>query len=861
MKIPSYFIGGALCLSSISNVIADSKNTDQITAEKAKPGNNPTFGILDPSRHVDDEQREAYDNNYRRHQPHHPYWIWSTQPKTEKGATFRKTFVLNEIPQQALLTATMDGSLDVLINGQKVWESKDFPLAQRSFISFGEQRTFNDFSAASVDLSSFLKLGENTVELRAKRNKKEAGLAVMIDMVSSKNVRTRVTTDETWTTEEGKSAVSFGGIGSLTYRWPILGIPYENHPLPEYLRVIPVAPETAQQLGLGSKVKIHQIDHLHAIDGRCSNVVIPSAVKKLTERPDIRQELEKRNWPITPICGHPQNVKDVDPLLELKTEAPAVMFDFGRVVHGRLQIATATNEPVQILVHLGESAGEAELLPNLGTQWRTISPKGTVEMPESAFRFAKIWFIHSTRDSPLSLDGIKLDFVHYPVKYLGSFHSSDPLLEKIWETGLHTAHLNMQDAIWDGPKRDRGSWAECVYFVSMASHYVFADRFLIEQSLNFHRQQIGNPPRRPSNGYVGHTARFLRGVVNHYRFTGDQEFLKSYADYLIPLLDFMKSRFFEDGNWLFTNPNNDGLHIDCVEPYVAKDNLCNQIGVHMMLYQAFKEGAWMLRQLNTPLATTKASEIDGWLRGMKQAADAAWWDAKAGIYGKNIQATEQANALAVSNSLAGPEQAQAIFESLFKSPWRKDRKISPYGMTYLLDALMALPEPETAVALEKMRSYYGTLLERGFTTFPETDLVNVGQPPIVPGIGPDWHRRHDRYSSSLAHGTSGTQPVFLGRYVLGVWPIAPGFAECDIKPHLGDLDWAEGTVPTPFGLIKLRHEKKNGTFISKVELPAGVKANIVLPILNGEQPQLELNGRHITAGKQDGRNVIFNAEK
>ena len=837
-----YLLPGILVLSNLGTCFCSSGLSSQ---------------YLNPTQDVNADKRDKYDRAYRERQLPHPCWIWRDNPKASENATFVKEFTINEVPAEAVLTVALDGTLDVHINRKLVVENAEITSVNRAFVSFGKERSFNDYRAESWDVSSFLKTGVNVIEIRATRRGREAGLMAFLNMVSSKGVPLRVVTDETWTTDGGKYAAALGGIGSLTYRWPIVGIPYENHSLLDYLRVWPVGPETARQMGLGSKVKIEQSENLLAVDGRCTIVTIPDAVKKMAVSPEMIRELEKRSWPITPIAGHPQNIKDADPLLELKKAAPALMFDFGRVVHGRLQIVSASDVPVQILVNLGESAGEAELLPNLGTQWRTIPPKSTIEMPESAFRFAKIWFIHSSGNSPVAIDGIELDYVHYPVTYLGSFHSSDPLLERIWETGLYTAHLNMQDAIWDGPKRDRGSWAECVYFVSMASHYAFADRFLIEHSLNFHRQQIGNPPRRPSNGYVGHTARFLRGVVNHYRFTGDKKFLNSYSDYLIPLIDFMKSRFFEEGNWLFTNPNNDGLHIDCVAPYTDKSNLSNIIGVHMMLYQSFKEGAWLLRQLNNTAATKKADEIDGWLAEMKKAADEAWWHPVAGIYGENIQAAEQANALAVCNGLAGPDQAQAIYKNLLKGPWRKDRRISPYGMTYLLDALMALPKPEAAEALDMMRTYYGTLVERGFTTFPETDLVNVDQPPTVPGIGLDWHRRNDRYSNSLAHGTSVTQPVFLGRYVLGVWPLEAGFAECEIKPHLGDLQWAEGSVPTPRGLIKLRHEKKSGTFVSKIDLPAGVKARISLPILDGKLPQLEVNGSLIDSGTQEGDHIVY----
>ncbi len=54
---------------------------------------------------------------------------------------------------------------------------------------------------------------------------------------------------------------------------------------------------------------------------------------------------------------------------------------------------------------------------------------------------------------------IHAEAIVYPVSYVGSFESSDVQLNRIWETAAYTAHLCMQDDIWDAPKRDRGRWA------------------------------------------------------------------------------------------------------------------------------------------------------------------------------------------------------------------------------------------------------------------------------------------------------------------------------------------------------------------------------------------------------------------
>jgi hypothetical protein len=46
-----------------------------------------------------------------------------------------------------------------------------------------------------------------------------------------------------------------------------------------------------------------------------------------------------------------------------------------------------------------------------------------------------------------------------------------------------------------------------------------------------------------------------------------------------------------------------------------------------------------------------------------------------------------------------------------------------------------------------------------------------------------------------------------------------------MSPHLGDLEWAEGTLPTPHGVIKVRHERRPGGRIeSKVEAPPELRA-------------------------------------
>ena len=77
-------------------------------------------------------------------------------------------------------------------------------------------------------------------------------------------------------------------------------------------------------------------------------------------------------------------------------------------------------------------------------------------------------------------------------------------------------------------------------------------------------------------------------------------------------------------------------------------------------------------------------------------------------------------------------------------------------------------------------------------------------------IGPDGTATEAR--TSLAHGwASGPTPILTG-YVLGVQPVKPGYQTFTVTPHPGSLRWAEGTIPTPYGQIRVRWTRDGHRF-------------------------------------------------
>ena len=109
---------------------------------------------------------------------------------------------------------------------------------------------------------------------------------------------------------------------------------------------------------------------------------------------------------------------------------------------------------------------------------------------------------------------IRLEDIYYPVRYQGSFESSDAMLNRIWETGVYTSHLCMQDDIWDAPKRDRGRWMGDTDVSGRVIDAVFADRFLIEDTLT---RLIGPLPiQNHVNGIPGYSSYWFTELEHYY---------------------------------------------------------------------------------------------------------------------------------------------------------------------------------------------------------------------------------------------------------------------------------------------------------------------------------------------------------
>jgi hypothetical protein len=155
-------------------------------------------------------------------------------------------------------------------------------------------------------------------------------------------------------------------------------------------------------------------------------------------------------------------------------EHPAILLDFGKELQGGLQIVTGmpkSHNPIRIRIRLGESVSEAMCEidgkngPTNDHAMRDFEVRlpwlGVMEVGNSGFRFARIDLLDDSTD--LHIKEIRAISTYRDIPYKGSFRCNDERLNKIWQTGAYTVHLNMQDYLWDGIKRDRLVWIGDMY--------------------------------------------------------------------------------------------------------------------------------------------------------------------------------------------------------------------------------------------------------------------------------------------------------------------------------------------------------------------------------------------------------------
>jgi hypothetical protein len=487
----------------------------------------------------------------------------------------------------------------------------------------------------------------------------------------------------------------------------------------------------------------------------------------------------------------------------------SVLLDFGRELHGGVRLDTpmiTPKKPALVRVRFGESVAEAMGTPDqdhtIHEQQILVPWMGHIEIGNTGFRFVRLDLIDP--EATVTLDHVKAVSLIRPLEYQGSFQCSDPRLNRIWETGAYTVHLCMQDYVWDGIKRDRLVWIGDMHPETRVISTVFGANPIVPASLDYVRNRTPLP--NWMNGISSYSLWWLLCQRDWYRYHGNLDYLREQRKYLVGLLELVRKNLDDNGK-----EHLNGLRF--LEWPTSRDATAIDAGLQALVSLALGAGAELCEVLGEREAA-----------GMARAASA-----RAARVQRAPSESKQANALLV---LAGSaDAAETNRRILSRTPYSS---LSTFYGYYILEARARAGDYQGC--LDLIRNYWGGMLDRGATTFWEGFelewLDGSGRiDELTPAGKKDLHADYGDYCyvglrHSLCHGWAAGPTAWLSEYVLGLAPEKPGFERIRLAPNLGDLEWAEGTLPTPHGPIKVRHEKRGGRIETEIDAKSDVKKRI-----------------------------------
>lgn len=502
----------------------------------------------------------------------------------------------------------------------------------------------------------------------------------------------------------------------------------------------------------------------------------------------------------------------------------SMVFDAGEECFGRLVFHNPGEKTVQLAVITGESVEELSLYGRaMSTLW-TLAPGERVTTPLIGFRYAELIAL-AAEDGQWQLTMPVVQSVLHDAPVRGNFQCSDDVINRVWDVGTHTVHLCGQDQIWDAIKRDLLPWMGDLHMENLVWLTTLGDKQLPELSLRANREtcrllerpyaarQIPSLSKgwglgtKSINGIPSYTAWWLVAMHDYVMLTGDLELLKDEADELPLLADLMASCVREDGSWDW-------------EPLIDLPEYGpNRFVDHSILTEE-EETLAMLAIVVAGLRGVSAlfellgREMENWSAAATRAT--AFLKArlsKAQPGSLHRQAFSVAAALGVVDGSSVKDHLDVADDNL-RTPWWR---------SYELGA--ALEAGRIDWMLNEIRAFWGDMVSHGQTSLWEChkEAWMTLADPHGACITREDGKGYGGHRISQSHGWGAGPSYYLLTGVLGVKPLEPGYKRFLFEPNLGDLEWAEGNIPTPVGEIYVRLERKGSEVVTHVEAPEGLE--------------------------------------
>jgi alpha-L-rhamnosidase len=402
----------------------------------------------------------------------------------------------------------------------------------------------------------------------------------------------------------------------------------------------------------------------------------------------------------------------------------------------------------------------------------------------------------------------------YPVEFTGSFQSSDPYLNRIYDISRRTLQLCMEDVFTDCPLYEQTLWIGDARNEALFGFEAFGSADIAMRCCRLGAQSLEELPLVGSQVPSGWDEvlpawSFLWEIMvwETYFHSGDRAFLEEMYPALMTNVHNAVSfcnhaGLFSAQAWNLL----DWAEIDHNHPTVLHNSLL-LVGALAAAHQAAAE---LHQEEDAVFCTTWQSRLRDAINALWVADRGAYSDALLDDDRLSPVSSQHTSALALLYDVIPDQHRQQAIGNLLHPRPELVLPGSPFAMMFVLEALMKAGEFQAV--LDTVREYWGVMLRHGAKTCWEC-------------VSPAFRERGEgRPTRSHCHGWSAAPIHVLVRQVLGVIPLAPGFAVVKVAPDAPGIDFAQGTVPTPKGALRVAWRRNSdGTVSLDIDAPHGIK--------------------------------------
>ncbi len=553
----------------------------------------------------------------------------------------------------------------------------------------------------------------------------------------------------------------------------------------------------------------------------------PAAVERRARTVGEPGRREPPSYPIGPFGPRPISWPTVEDIA-LADEGDGAR-GTGRVVVGTLLAEVEGPAGATVDVRTAEFRDDAgRPAPSQHDAGVTFTLDGTRRVLESFDSYGLQGVLVELGDGAVLHDLTVRERLH-PVSGDAAFRCSDPELEAVWAVGRRTVSICSMDTYLDCPTREQRAWTGDSVVHQMVDLTTNTDWSLAR----WHPRMAASP--RPDGmlpmACAGDAEQadftiipdwalhWVHSVWNLHRYVGDPAEIAA----LLPVVEGVV-RWFEP----FCDDTT-GLPTDVYAWVIVDWASVYTEGVSASLCGLWGRALVELAEMADWLGDAGRA---GWARRTHERLRAGFerlWDEPRGRYldslvpgTSRLMASQHGQAAAIVGRLAPearwPRLVEVITDesALVHASFSVDDGPSPPSSGTDVGAMLRDGHPEHPwwdVEREVVRA------QPFFRYVVHDALVAAGRADLVVQQCRDWRWALERcatsltetwYGGTVSHGWSATPTRDLMQRVLGVEPAEPGFAVARVEPALGDLEWAEGSVPTPAGLVHVSVPRRAG---------------------------------------------------